>query len=341
MNSKKLTDTLNRPLHDLRISVIDRCNFRCPYCMPEKDSTHRYTFLKQQEWLSFEEIILLVKLFIQLGTKKVRLTGGEPLLRPNLTNLIQKLAKLKEIEDLALTTNGALLAQHAPGLRKAGLNRLTVSLDTLDPQVFKTMTGHKGSLSEVLSGIKIAEKVGFESIKINVVIERGKNDHTILDLVDYFRTTKHVLRFIEYMDVGNCNHWQSRQVVTTAEIVDLLKNRYSLISLPPNYFGEVALRYQIKEGGGEIGFISSISKPFCHSCTRARISADGKFFTCLFASQGTDLKTPLRSGSSDGELSKLIQITWQKREDRYSELRSQFLAAHQIPPKVEMFKIGG
>ncbi len=340
------TDTFNRPLHDLRISVIDRCNFRCPYCMPEKE---HYQFLEKEEWLTFEEIFRLVKIFIQLGTSKIRLTGGEPLLRPNLSQLVAQLAQIPALEDLALTTNGSLLSEYAKSLKTAGLKRLTVSVDTLDENVFKIMSGHKGSLKKVLQGIRQAEKAGFDSIKINVVIKRGVNDHTILDLVDYFRKTKHVIRFIEYMDVGNCNHWQSKYVVTTREIVNLLQKHYTLKNLPANYFGEVAERYQIVDlfhpgcgtGYGEVGFISSISQPFCHSCTRARLSADGKLFTCLFASKGTDLKTPLRKGESNKTILDIIQNAWKKREDRYSELRSKLLASHQTPAKVEMFQIGG
>lgn len=340
-------DTFNRPLHDLRISVIDRCNFRCPYCMPAEE---HYQFLKKEQWLTFEEILRLAKIFVQLGTVKVRLTGGEPLLRPNLPELISQLAQqIPELEDLALTTNGSLLSEYAKSLKTAGLKRLTVSLDTLDKDVFKTMSGNKGSLKEILQGISKAEEAGFDSIKINVVIKRGLNDHTILDLVDYFKKTKHVIRFIEYMDVGNCNHWQSKYVVTSKEIVQLLQKHYTLNSLPTNYFGEVAERYQIVDlfhpwggtGYGEVGFISSISQPFCHSCTRARISADGKLFTCLFASEGTDLKNPLRDGESNQTILDIIKNTWKKRNDRYSELRSKILTSRKTPAKVEMFQIGG
>ena len=338
---KNITDTLNRPLHDLRISVIDRCNFRCPYCMPRESFPKHYPFLKKEEWLSFAEILRLVKLFTQLGTKKVRLTGGEPLLRPHLQELVAQLSQIQELEDIALTTNGSKLAEYAQALKESGLKRLTVSLDTLDSRVFKTMSGQRGSLAQVLAGIKKAQAAGFESLKINVVVQRGVNDHNILDIVDYFRRTKHVLRFIEYMDVGNCNHWESKYVVPTAEIVQLIHKHYTLKKLPANYFGEVAFRYQITEGGGELGFISSISKPFCHSCTRARLSADGKLFTCLFAAQGTDLKGHLRQGASDQNILDIIQKTWQKRNDRYSELRSQILTTHPIPQKIEMFQIGG
>ncbi len=333
-------DTLNRPLHEIRISVIDRCNFRCPYCMPEENARH-YSFLQEKEWLTFAEIERLVKLFVKAGVKKVRLTGGEPLLRPNLAQLIQQLAQIKELEDLALTTNGTLLGQFADTLKKSGLERLTVSLDTLDSRVFKYMSGRKGDVQKTLEGIKQAEKAGFHSIKINVVVQKGVNDHTILDLVEYFRESSHILRFIEYMDVGNCNHWQNKYVVPSAEILKKINERYPLKSLEPTHFGEVAKRYEFVDGQGEIGFISSITQPFCSSCTRGRLSTDGKIFTCLFADHGTDLKRPLRQGASDEELLELIGGIWTQREDRYSERRSQIYSTHHIPHKVEMFQIGG
>lgn len=336
-----ITDTLNRPLHDLRISVIDRCNFRCPYCMPKEEFSENYHFLKQKEWLNFEEIFRLTRLFVLCGVSKVRLTGGEPLLRPNLIDLIARLSKIQGIDDLALTTNGSLLFRYAQDLKQAGLQRLTVSLDSLDAGVFKTMSGGKGSLKQIKNGIKAAEEAGFKSIKINVVVQKGVNDRILLDIVQFFKNSKHVLRFIEYMDVGNCNHWQSKYVVPSAEIIQLLKKHYQLKSLPANYLGEVAKRYQLEDGPLEIGFISSITEPFCGSCTRVRLSTDGKIFTCLFADQGIDLKGPLRQGAADEQLSNLIKQTWAKREDRYSELRSKLYSSHQIPHKVEMFQIGG
>ncbi len=362
-------DKLNRPIHDLRISVIDRCNFRCPYCMPDQESKH-YSFLKKEEWLTFEEILRLVGLFVQVGVKKVRLTGGEPLLRPKLADLVQELSHISGIEDLALTTNGSLLEASAHELKKSGLKRLTVSLDTLDSRIFKHLSGQKGSVSDVLNGIKAAENAGFESIKINVVIQKGVNDTKLLDLVEYFRGTKHVIRFIEYMDVGNCNHWESRYVVPSKEILAVIQEKYPLKPLDSNYYGEVAERYEFLDGQGEIGFISSVSQPFCQSCTRARLSTDGKFYTCLFASDGTDLRALLRQGASDEVLLNTIKTVWQKRTDRYSELRDGFnkisgpiipsearelkdpsasrpqdepfknlTRAH--PHKVEMFQVGG
>ncbi len=330
-------DKLFRPIHDLRISVIDRCNFRCTYCMPEE---HTYKFLNEKEWLSFEEIIRLTQIFISLGVKKVRLTGGEPLLRPRLHELIQKLSGLKNLEDLALTTNGSLLEKHAPVLRKAGLKRLTVSLDSVDSRTFKTMNG-KGVLQQVLKGIKVAEEVGFKSMKINVVIQRGVNDHQIIDIIQYFKSTQHVLRFIEYMDVGNCNHWEEKYVVPTGELIEKIKAHFSLKKIAGDYFGEVAERFQFEDGKGEIGFISSVSQPFCRSCTRLRLSTDGKIYTCLFAGEGTDVKKMLKEGKLDVEISDFIRDIWSQRQDRYSELRIKNSNSHQSSPKVEMFQIGG
>ncbi len=334
-------DKFNRPLHDLRISVIDRCNFRCRYCMPEDEFAKNYTFLKKMEWLSFEEIVRLTKIFVRLGTSKVRLTGGEPLLRPNLDRVITELLAIPGVKDLALTTNGLLLAQQAEKLKESGLTRLTVSLDTLDNKIFQRMNGGRGSVAHILAAIQEAGRVGFDAIKINTVVQKGINDHTLLDLVEYFRGTKHVIRFIEFMDVGNCNHWQSEYVLPSAEIVRLIARRYPLRALGANYDGEVAERYVYQDGKGEIGFISSVTQPFCGSCSRARLSTDGKIFTCLFAGHGTDLRTPLRAGASDAELTALIQNVWQNRTDRYSEERSSFLTSHQNISKVEMFQIGG
>lgn len=341
MKTNPLLDTLNRPIHDLRISVIDRCNFRCPYCMPEEEYAKHYEFLKEKDWLTFPEIVKLTKIFVQCGVSKVRLTGGEPLLRADLPNLIRDLNTIQGIEDLALTTNGSLLAKFAPELKEAGLRRLTVSLDTLDSRVFKKMSGEKGSLQKVLNGIKEAERHGFQSIKINVVIQKGVNDHTLMDLIEYFRGTQHVLRFIEYMDVGNCNHWQDDYVVPSREILKLINKKYRLKALDKDYFGEVAERYSFEDGGGEVGFIASVTQPFCQSCTRARLSADGKLYTCLFASEGRDLKALLRQRASHEELLNLIKSIWQKRGDRYSELRASTQHSQNEIPKVEMFQIGG
>jgi cyclic pyranopterin phosphate synthase len=331
-----LTDKLKRPLHDLRISVIDRCNFRCNYCMPD-DQTH--TFLKEKEWLTFDQIERMVKIFLDLGVKKVRLTGGEPLLRPNLTELVKRLSSDPQIEDLALTTNGSLLKKYAVDLKQAGLNRLTVSLDTLDSRVFKQMGG-RGALKDVLDGIQAAEEAGFASLKINVVVQKGVNDHQIVDIIRYFKNTKHVVRFIEYMDVGTCNHWDMKYVVPTKELIERIRPHFSLEEVNSNYFGEVANRFKFSDGKGEIGFISSISKSFCQSCTRARLSTDGKIYTCLFAENGFDVGSLLREGKSDQEILNFVQDIWKNRDDRYSEIRSS-MSASQSLHKVEMFQIGG
>ncbi|HLF18454.1 MAG TPA: GTP 3',8-cyclase MoaA [Candidatus Omnitrophota bacterium] len=335
-----ITDKFSRPIHDLRVSVIDRCNFRCTYCMPEKE-TKEHNFLDKKEWMNFDEIVRLVKLFVALGVKKVRLTGGEPLLRPDLPELIRQLALIERIDDLALTTNGSLLAEHATTLKEAGLQRLTISLDTLDSRLFRAMSGNRGSLDNVLVGIRSAQEIGFKNIKINVVVQKGVNEQSVMPMVELFKGSGHVLRFIEYMDVGNCNHWESKYVVPSREIIKQINAKYPLEPADPNYFGEVAQRYRYKDGSGEIGFVSSVSQPFCRDCTRARLSADGKIITCLFASNGTDLLKPLRSGANDKELFSLIQNVWKQREDRYSELRTQLLASHNPTKKVEMFEIGG
>jgi len=335
-----ITDQFNRPLRDLRLSVIDRCNFRCTYCMPEDNGT-KYSFLKEREWLTFEEIERLVRLFVSLGTNKVRITGGEPLLRPGLIDLIRNLKRIDGIEDLALTTNGSLLSRYARSLKDAGLNRITVSLDAVDPQKFNEINGNKGDLNTVLDGIRQCEDLRFEDIKINTVVQRGVNDRHVLDLVRRFKGSNTVLRFIEYMDVGNCNHWEQSAVVPSAELRDLINAHYPLQAVDPNYFGEVAKRYRFKDSSGEVGFISSVTQPFCRSCTRARVSADGKLFTCLFAHQGTDLRTSLRSGAGDEELARMIHSTWQNRKDRYSEERTRLINEAERSPKVEMFQIGG
>ncbi len=338
---KIVSDSFRRPLRDLRISVIDRCNFRCTYCMPDKEDTRHYSFLKSQEWLTFGEIIRLTKLFVDCGVTKIRLTGGEPLLRPNLAELVGKLRAISGIKDLALTTNGSLLSQYARDLKDAGLDRITVSLDTLDARLFHQMNGNKGDLKKVLEGIKICEDLDFDSIKINVVLQKGVNDRNVLDLVGHFKGRKPVLRFIEYMDVGNCNHWDLRYVVPTQTIVDQINARFPLRALAAKEFGEVATRYEFSDGSGEIGFISSVTKPFCGTCTRGRISAEGKLYTCLFASAGVDLRAPLRAGAADAELAALIENVWQKRVDRYSELRTKIRSNPDPVHKVEMFQIGG
>ena len=333
-----LNDRMGRPLRDLRISVMDRCNFRCPYCMPEDKYHKDFQFLGSKERLSFAEIIRVAKVFSGLGVEKLRITGGEPLLRSDLPDLIVELFNIKGIEDIALTTNGILLAQQAAALKAAGLDRVTVSLDSLDAKVFQQMTGGRGSQERVLEGIREAQLAGLNPIKINAVVKRGVNDHTVLDLVDHFRGTGVIVRFVEYMDVGTINHWQRSETVPAKELAAAINARWEIISTERNYHGEVARRYSFSDGAGEIGFINSVTEPFCGSCTRARLSSDGKLFTCLFAANGLDLRAPLRSDSSDEDLADLISSVWQQREDRYSELR----ALQQVPEdKVEMYYIGG
>ena len=334
-------DTLGRPLHDLRISVMDRCNFRCPYCMPRETFHEHYRFLKSNERLSFEEITRLTRLFVELGVKKVRLTGGEPLLRPNVAELVGDLTALEGVQDVALTTNAVLLAQHAAELKANGLHRITVSLDTLDPDIFKQMSGGFGERDRVLEGIRAASDAGLTPIKINSVVERGLNDHTVLELVEYFRGTGVIVRFIEYMDVGNRNHWSLERVVPSRELVERIGERWPLHPVEENYHGEVAERYAFDDGAGEVGFISSISNPFCGSCTRARLSSEGVFYTCLFARTGVDLRAPLRAGATDSELLELIRNTWLQRGDRYSELRASLKTGEQPLRKIEMYYIGG
>jgi len=334
-------DMLGRPLHDLRISVMDRCNFRCPYCMPKDTFHENYRFLKTGERLSFEEITRLARLFAGMGVKKVRLTGGEPLLRTNLSELVGELTALDGVQDVALTTNAVLLSQHAAELKANGLHRITVSLDTLDPEIFRRMSGGFAELDRVLQGIQAAVDAGLTPIKINAVIERGVNDHTALDLIERFRGTGIIVRFIEYMDVGNRNKWSLDRVVPSRELVARISERWPLRAAQQNYRGEVAERYEFVDGGGEVGFISSVTNAFCGDCTRARLSSEGVFYTCLFANAGLDLRTPLRNGASDDELLSLIGNTWQRRSDRYSELRSTLPPGEQPLRKIEMYYIGG
>ena len=334
-------DRLSRPIHDLRISVMDRCNFRCPYCMPKETFHEHYRFLKSTERLSFEEIARLTRLFVQMGVRKVRLTGGEPLLRPNLSELVGELVDIQGVQDVALTTNGVLLGQQAAELKANGLNRITVSLDSLDETVFKQMNGGFGGVERVLDSIRVARESGLTPIKVNTVIERGLNDHSALDLLEYFRGTGVIVRFIEYMDVGNRNHWTADRVVPSRELLGRIQARWPVRAVAENYRGEVAERYAFEDGRGEIGFISSVSNPFCGDCSRARLSSEGVFYTCLFATQGVDLRAPLRAGATDQELLDLIHSTWQQREDRYSELRSTLRAQEQPLRKIEMYYIGG
>jgi cyclic pyranopterin phosphate synthase len=340
LSPNQLGDAFGRPLRDLRISVTDRCNFRCPYCMPAELYGEEFTFLPRSEILRFEEIERLARLFLDLGVAKIRLTGGEPLVRAHLTDLVERIAALEPGMDLAMTTNGALLAPVAEDLRKAGLKRITVSLDSLDPDVFTAMCGRDNVHPDVvLEAIDAAAAAGLTPVKINCVVQRGVNDHTIADLARHFRGTGHVVRFIEFMDVGTLNGWDMSQVVTAAEIVDLLSAEGPLEPIGANYVGEVAKRWRYTDGSGEIGVISSVSQPFCGDCSRARLSTEGKLVTCLFAADGLDLRGPMRDGASDDELKELIAGCWSLRRDRYSEQRS----ALTIRPRkrVQMFQVGG
>lgn len=334
-------DTLSRPLHDLRISVMDRCNFRCPYCMPRATFHDSYRFLKSAERLSFEEIVRLARLFMSLGVQKIRITGGEPLLRANLADLIGDLTALPGDPDIALTTNGVLLAKYASELKAAGLGRVTVSLDSLDPEIYRRLCGGFDELATVLDGIEHAGRAGLTPLKINTVVQRGINDAGVLDLAARFRGTGVVVRFIEYMDVGNRNQWRPELVVPSAELHGRIHSRWPLVPVSRDYAGEVAERYAYADGQGEIGFISSISQPFCGACSRARLSSDGVLYTCLFATSGLDLRAPLRAGADDDALLALIRDRWTARADRYSELRASLRAGAEQAPKIEMNYIGG
>ncbi len=342
--SQLVTDTLRRPLRDLRVSVTDRCNFRCPYCMPAEIFGERYEFLPRDELLTFEEIVRLTRVFVGLGARKLRLTGGEPLLRRGLPDLVAMLARLDGIDDIALTTNGYLLPGLAPALRDAGLDRVTVSLDSLDDDVFRQMNGRDFPVASVLAGIQAAEDAGLGPIKINCVVRRGVNDHTLVELARRFKGTGHIVRFIEYMDVGTLNRWNLADVVSASEIVGMIDAELPLRAADPNYRGEVAVRYEYADGSGEIGVIASVTQPFCGDCTRARLSTDGRLLTCLFASGGTDLRGPMRAGATDAELHNLVEGVWAGRTDRYSEERAGLLDEAGRPrsdPKVEMYQIGG
>ncbi len=340
-NLAGVRDTLGRPVRDLRISVMDRCNFRCPYCMPREKYHERYKFLGSHERLSFDEIVRLARLFVKLGVRKLRLTGGEPLLRTNLSDLIGDLTAIPGVEDVALTTNGVLLARQAAELKAAGLRRITVSLDSLDPELFARMSGGFGGLEDVLDGIAHARSAGLEPIKINCVIQRGINDATAVDLVEHFRGTGVIVRFIEYMDVGSRNEWRQDLVVPSKELVARISERWPLQAVEREYRGEVAQRYQFADGAGEVGFISSVTQPFCGDCSRARLSSDGVIYTCLFATHGTNLRDALRSGASDEQLLEIIRSIWLARTDRYSEQRAQLRKTAGDQRKVEMFYIGG
>lgn len=328
-------DMLGRGLRDLRVSVIETCNYRCPYCMPE-DSTPPESSLDRARRLDFSQIESVVRSFVRTGVRKVRLTGGEPLLRKDLPLLVSRLAAIPGVEDLALTTNGSLLAGRAKALRDAGLHRLTISLDALDPETFCRLSGGRGDVGDVLAGIAAAEAAGFGSIKFNTVVQRGVNEDEVLGLVERFRGTPHVLRFIEFMDVGNCNGWQPQAVVSSRELHDRIHARWPMRPLQPGYRGEVAARHAFVDGQGELGFVSSVSAPFCGDCHRARLSADGQVFTCLFAAKGKDLRPAIEQGG--GALDARIAGIWGQRADRYSELRE---AGRRDSKKIEMFFIGG
>jgi len=332
-----LLDTLNRPLRDLRISVTDRCNFRCVYCMPKEVFGGDFQFLEREQLLTFEEITRLARVFVTLGAEKIRLTGGEPLVRRNLERLIAMLSSIPGV-DLTLTTNGSLLARQAQALKDAGLQRVTVSLDSLDDAVFKAMNDVEFPVAKVLEGIEAAAAVGLAPIKINMVVKRGVNEHSIVPMARHFKGTGHILRFIEYMDVGHTNGWRLDDVVSAAEIISILDAELPLEPVAPNYRGEVANRWRYRDGSGEIGVIASVTQAFCRDCTRARLSPEGSLYTCLFGIKGFDLRALVRGGASDEELARAIGRVWHVRGDRYSEIRSE---ATVNLPKVEMSHIGG
>lgn len=331
-------DTLNRPLHDLRISVTDRCNFRCTYCMPRGVFGRDYQFLPHDQLLTFEEITRLAHIFVGLGVRKIRLTGGEPLMRRELEILVSMLVEIPGVEDLAMTTNGSFPVKRVRTLKEAGLKRISVSLDSLDDAVFKQMNDADFPVASVLEWIEASEATGLGPVKINMVVRRGINEQSILPMARYSRRQGHIVRFIEYMDVGHSNGWRLDDVVTAREIRDLISAEMPIEPMDPNYRGEVANRYRYVDGSGEIGIIASVSQPFCGNCNRARLSADGRLFTCLFAISGADLRGLLRNGADDETIRTAIGDVWQRRTDRYSELRSSQTADL---PKVEMSYIGG
>jgi cyclic pyranopterin phosphate synthase len=332
-------DSLGRPLRDLRISVTDRCNFRCTYCMPREIFGRDFEFLRRDELLSFEEIARLTQLFAQAGVEKIRLTGGEPLLRRDLESLVEMLARVKGIRDLTMTTNGSLLTREkAQALKDAGLNRISISLDSLDDAVFRAMNDANFPVGKVLDAIDAADAAGLWPIKIDMVVKRGINENSIVDMARHFRGTPHIVRFIEYMDVGTTNGWRMADVVPSREVVERIAREWPVEPLQANYFGEVAGRYRYRDGAGEFGIISSVTQPFCGSCTRARLTADGKLYLCLFATEGHDLLQLMRRRATDEELLDAIRSAWRVRDDRYSEIRS---AETVGLPKVEMSRIGG
>jgi GTP 3',8-cyclase len=338
-----IADAMQRPLRDLRISVTDRCNLRCTYCMPREVFDQHYAFLPRAELLSFEEIERLAKLFIRLGVQKIRLTGGEPLLRRGIEHLIEKLAKLNDTAgkpiEIALTTNAVLLSNKAQSLKDAGLSRISVSLDGLSEETFHRMSDTDVSVMTVLDGIAAAQRVGLAPVKVNMVLKRGENDHEIMPMAEHFRNSGIILRFIEYMDVGSSNGWRMDEVVTAKEIFERIHQHHPLQAVDPGYPGEVAERWRYADGSGEIGLIASVTQAFCSECTRARLSTDGKLYTCLFATDGADLREPLRAGADDQTLNRLIADYWQQRNDRYSQLRHAATTSNR--QKIEMSYIGG
>ena len=333
-----LMDRYQRSLQELRVSVIDRCNFRCSYCMPADSLQGKGVFLPLEKLLTDHEIEDLVRSFVGLGVRKLRLTGGEPLLRPGLPALVQQLSAIPQLRDIALTTNGVMLPRLAGDLADAGLNRITVSLDTLDQDVLDEMSGGKAKLEQILDGISAAEAAGFSQIKINTVVQRGVNDHSVMDLLSHFRGTPHRVRLIEFMDVGNSNHWSKSDVVPNAEWIETIGRRWPIKPVESGNPAETARRYEYMDGLGEIGFISSITKPFCGGCTRARVTADGIFYTCLFSNKGTNLMPLVRHCENPDELGQMISSIWADRNDRYSEERG--LPGHD-QKKVEMYRLGG
>jgi cyclic pyranopterin phosphate synthase len=332
-------DSLGRPLRDLRVSVTDRCNFRCTYCMPREIFGRDFAFLRRDELLTFEEITRLAQAFVRLGVEKIRLTGGEPLLRRDLERLVEMLSRIGGLEDLTLTTNGSLLTREkARALKDAGLNRITISLDSLDDEVFRAMNDVDFPVGRVLDAIDAASDAGLWPIKIDCVVKRGINDRGIVDMARHFRGSGHILRFIEYMDVGTTNGWRMQDVVPGREIVETIGGEWPIEPLQPNYFGEVAGRWRYRDGAGEVGVIMSVTQPFCGTCTRARLSAEGRLYLCLFATEGHDLRALIRRDAADEELLDAIRAIWRRRDDRYSEIRSEQTAGL---PKVEMSHIGG
>ncbi|ANU23220.1 GTP 3',8-cyclase MoaA [Planococcus donghaensis] len=331
-------DQFQRPIRDLRISVTDRCNFRCSYCMPKEVFGDDYAFLPKQELLSFEEIHRLTKVFVAMGVKKIRLTGGEPLMRRGLPELVEKILSVEGVEDIGLTTNGLLLGNQAQALYDAGLRRLNISLDALDPELFGQLNGRGIDPSHILKQIDFAQQIGFE-IKVNMVVQKDVNEHEILPMTAYFKERGITLRFIEFMDVGNDNGWSFKKVVTKKQILEKLQSVYQLEPVDKDYYGEVAKRYRFEEGEAQVGFITSVSESFCSSCTRARLSSDGKFYTCLFATGHFDIRELIRSGLGDEELFERISAVWERRDDRYSDERTELTAKNRN--KIGMSYIGG